>query len=388
MFDPTWRVPRSRATQTHETMRAAILAALEPMLFESMQAGYDARERLEREFAAAMGQPNDTRCVAVALHSGTIALMIALRACGIGAGDDVMTVGNSDISTTAAIRQCGARPILCDVRVADYTLDVDQIAARITPQTRAILPVDLHGHPADVRALREIADQHGLMIVEDAALATGARDHGVPVGAFADAAVFSFAPFKPLGSAGNGAMLVTRNPDIERRARLLTGYGHDPDSDGLTPGHQRYLAEGYNAPLDALEAALLTVKLPYLETWTAARRRIAAGYQAGLAGTAARCPSFRAESEPTFRSYTICVPRRAHVYAGLRAAGIEVVLHYTPPAYRHPVYGGALPGSDALPITDRLANELICLPVTPELTDDEIAYVVATVSDLLAGERG
>jgi dTDP-4-amino-4,6-dideoxygalactose transaminase len=378
MTDSAIRVPRSRAFQTHEMMRDDILSALEPLLFGSMHAAYDARAQLEAAFAQAVGLPH-----AVAVHSGTIGLLLALRACGVGAGDEVITVGNSDISTTAAIRQCGATPILCDVLESDYTLDPTQIEPLITPRTRAILPVDLHGHPADVRRIRTLADRHHLLIVEDAALAVGAVDHGLSVGAFAHAAVFSFASFKPLGSAGNGAMIVTSDEQIARQIRLLASYGHDLNPDGIPAGHQRYVEEGYNVPLDGLEAALLTVKLPHLAAWTAARRRVALAYQEGLAGTAARCPLFRPESQPTFRSYTIQVPRQAEVYAHLRRAGVEVVLHYTPPAYRHPVYGGSLPNSHALPVTDRLAEGLICLPVTPELTHDETAYVVNTLRALL-----
>ncbi|MDL1899508.1 DegT/DnrJ/EryC1/StrS family aminotransferase [Anaerolineae bacterium CFX9] len=372
-----YRVPRSRAFATHAALRHEILQALEPLLFGSMHGAYDARARLEAAFAEAVQQPH-----AIAVHSGTIALHIALRACGAGPGDEVITVSNSDISTTAAIRQCGAIPVFCDVRDSDYNIDIDQVEALITPRTRALLPVDLYGHPADVRRLRTIADRHGLRIVEDAALATGARDHGRPVGAFADAAVFSFAPYKPMGSAGNGAMITTHDAEIAAQCRLLTGYGHAFDADDVPVGQQKYIAEGYNVPLDGLEAALVRVKLPYLAAWTARRRAIAERYQRGLADTAAHCPIFRPESEPTFRAYTICVPERERVYHHLRDAGIEVVLHYSPPARHHPVYAGQFDDVH-LPITDRLAKELICLPVAPELTDDEIDFVVNELRALL-----
>jgi dTDP-4-amino-4,6-dideoxygalactose transaminase len=372
MTDGAMRVPRSRAFQTHQTMREDILSAIEPLLFGSMRHAYEVRAQFERDFAAVVAQPH-----AIAVHSGTIGLFLALRACGVSLGDEVITVSNSDISTTAAIRQCGATPVMCDVLESDYTIDVSLIEPLITSKTRAILPVDLHGHPADVRAVRAIADRYGLMVIEDAALALGAVDHGVPVGAFAHATVFSFAPFKPLGSAGNGAMVVTSHDGIARRLRLLVGYGYDPDTDGVPAGHQRYIDEGYNVPLDGLEAALLSVKLPHLTAWTEARRRIAQAYHDGLRDTSARCPRFRPESQPTFRSYTIQVPRRDEIHAHLRRVGVEVVLHYTPPIYQHPVYGGQLPNSHALPVTDRLAEGLICLPVAPELTDEDTAYVLA-----------
>ncbi|MBK8021194.1 MAG: DegT/DnrJ/EryC1/StrS family aminotransferase [Chloroflexi bacterium] len=372
MAHSEFRVPRSRAFRTHAAMRDEILSALEPLLFGSMNGAYEARSRLEHAWAEHFGQPH-----AIAAHSGTIALVVALRACGVGPDHEVITVGNSDISTTAAVRHCGATPVLCDVLEEDYTLDLSLVEALITPRTRAILPVDLHGHPADVRGLRAIADRYDLRIVEDAALAAGAFDHGLPVGAFADAAVFSFAPFKPLGSVGNGAMIVAHDERIARQSRLLVGYGHDPDAGDLAVGHQRYIEEGFNVPLDGMEAALLTVKLPYLSNWTARRQVVARAYENGLADTSVICPRFRADSQPTFRSYTVQVPDRQAVYTHLRKVGVEVVLHYTPPAHRHPVYGGPLPNSHALPVTDRLSETLICLPVTPELTDDEIAYVLS-----------
>jgi dTDP-4-amino-4,6-dideoxygalactose transaminase len=373
--DP-FRVPRWRVDDTHYALRDDLHAALDRVLFGTMKTGYEVREAFEDAFAQTMQQ---RYCVAV--HSGTMGLFIALRACGIGVGDEVITVANADISTTAAIRHCGAIPILCDVQASDYTINPDLIEALITPRTRALVPVDLHGHPANVAQLRMIADRHGLRIVEDAALAAGSRDFGKPLGAFADVTVYSFAPLKPLGSLGNGAALVTQDADLYARLRLLTYYGHSPEMTEL--GHQHYIAEGYNVPLDTLQAALLSVKLPYLQAWTDQRRVIVQKYERGLATTSAMLPRFRPDSESTFRAYTICVPRRPTVYRLLRDAGIEVVLHYAPPIYQHPVYGGRLLGSQALPVTDRLADELLCLPVSPEYTDVEIGYVIDVLCQLL-----
>ena len=369
-----FRVPRSRAAQTHETMRDEISAALEPVLYGDSREGYRVRAQLEGEFAAMVGARH-----AVAVHSGTVGLLLMLQACGLGAGDEVITVANSDISTTGAIHLCGARALLCDVRAQDYTIDAAQVEALVTDRTRALLPVDLHGHPADVKALRDIAARHDLRIVEDAALATGARDYGLPLGAFADVAMFSFAPYKPLGSAGNGAMLVTNDNALLERLRLLTGYG----AGGSLEGKQDYVAEGYNAPLDPLQAALLRVKLPHLQAWTARRQEIAAALEAGLAGAAAITPQFREESQPTFRSYAIRVPNRDQVHAGLRAAGIEAVIHYAPPIYEYSVYADAFAGRAPLPMTDMLAKEIVNLPVTPELSDEDVAYMIETVCDLL-----
>ncbi|MCY3831383.1 MAG: DegT/DnrJ/EryC1/StrS family aminotransferase [Chloroflexi bacterium] len=373
----TFRVPRSRASETHRALRAEIQAALDPILFGDYHGSYEIRAELESAFAAAVGARH-----AVAVHSGTIGLFLALRACSITTGDEVITVANSDISTTGAISQCGATPVLCDVFEDDYTINSDLVEALITSKTRAILPVDLHGHPANVKALRPIADQHGLKIVEDAALATGARDYSQPVGRFADAAMFSFAPFKPLGSAGNGAMVVTDDDDIHEELRLLTGYGYNPAGD-VRSGYQDYSAEGYNVPLDGLQAALLLVKLPRLREWTEKRRAIAAALEAGLAGSAARSPRFRPESAPTFRSYAIRTAHQDELHQGLRAAGIEAVIHYAPPIHHYSVYAAGLPGADNLPVTEMLARQYVNLPVTPELTADEVNYMIETTRNLL-----
>ena len=372
--EDNFRVPRSRVDQTHRAMRAEILQALDPILFGPLWQGEQVRLALERRFAAAVQQS-----FACTVHSGTAGLFLALRACGVGPGDEVITVGNSDISTTAAISHCGATPVLCDVLETDYTIDPARVEPLITERTAAILPVDLYGHPADVKSLREIADRHGLNIVEDAALATGARDHGHPVGAFADVTVFSFAPFKPLGCVGNGGMLTTNDEQIARRIRLMCSYGHALDRQANTPGHQAHVAEGYNLPLDPLQAALLTVKLPHLKEWTEKRRAVAMAYAEGLRDSGAVLPIFRPQSSPTFRSYTIRVKDQQAVYQALRRAGVEVALHYVPPIYQQPVYRGKLPGSDGLLVTDQLAREIICLPVTVELDEDDIRFVVNTL---------
>ena len=372
-----FRVPRSRANHVHQGLREQIMTALEPILFDDYRSSYAIRAEFEAAFAAEMRQSH-----AVAAHSGTIALLLALRACGVGPGDEVITVGNSDISTTGAISQCGAAPVLCDVTLTDYTIDVAQVEDLITGKTRAILPVDLHGHPANVKALRPLADQYGLKIVEDAALASGAYDHGAPVGAFADVAMFSFAPFKPLGSAGNGAMLLTNDDSLADALRLLVSYGHEPAANP-PPGYQNYVAEGYNAPLDGLQAALLLVKLPYLAEWTRQRRAIVSRLAAGLADSSARLPRFRAESQPTFRSYAIAVDRQHAVYQGLRAAGIEAVIHYAPPIYDYAVYASQFPQRETLTATERLAKQIVNLPVTPELTCDELDYMIDVTRRLI-----
>ena len=376
-MESSFRVPRSRTYETHKANRDEILAQIEPVLFGSSSAGYAIRHNFEIAFSKMVGKR-----FACAIHSGTIGLFLALRAVGIGPEDEVITVANSDISTTSAIRQCGATPVLCDVQEHDFTIDVTKVEELITLRTRAILPVDLYGHPADVRRLREIADHYQLSIVEDAALATGATDYGQSVGAYAEATIFSFAPFKPLGSAGNGAIIVTDDEDLHQQMRLLSEYGHAPVDDNLPLGSQHYLAEGYNVPLDPLQAALVQTKIRHLPKWTKQRQAIAHEYEARLRDSAALVPTFRRESAPTFRCYTIRVPERQRIYESLRNNGVEAVIHYAPPVYRHPGYSGERP-SRPLPVTEMLAEELLCLPVAPELTSDEVIYVIEQVLSCL-----
>jgi len=258
----------------------------------------------------------------------------------------------------------------------------------ITGRTAAILPVDLHGHPADVRSLRQVADRYGLKIVEDAALAAGVSDYGRPVGAFADVTVFSFAPFKPLGCVGNGGMVTTNDEEIARRVSLLCGYGNDLDAKADTPGHQTHIAEGYNVPLDTLEAALLTVKLPHLQEWARKRRAVVMTYRQRLQSLEVTLPVFRPESSPTFRTYTIRVKDQQTVYQGLRRARVEVMLHYVPPVYRQEVYPNGLRGMDCLPVTDQLAREIIRLPVVVELDEDDVQFVTSALRDLLRRNIG
>lgn len=374
----SFRVPRSRAIETHQKMREEILQALEPVLFGSTGASYEIRTKFERAFAKEVQQT-----FAVGVHSGTMGLFLALRACEVEAGDEVITTANSDISTTGAISQCGAIPVLCDVLETDYTIDTDQVENLITSKTRAILPVDLHGHPADVKKLRSLADKYGLKIVEDAALASGAMDYGKPVGVFADVAVFSFAPIKPLGSIANGAIVVTSDEEIHQHLRLLVGYGHDSDFSNRAYGHQNYIEEGYNVPLDGMESAILMVKLPHLKEWTSRRRAIVQAYHEGLADTTITLPSFRPESLPTFRSYAIRVDNQQATHRHLRNAGIEAVLHYTPPIHHYTIYSDGLRNSENLSTTEHLAKQVVNLPVTPELTKEDTDYVLDILRDLL-----
>lgn len=362
-------------------MRDELLHAVESVLFEPHKLDNVTLRPLEAQFAQMMQQTH-----AYGVNSGTAGLFLALKACEVGKGDEVITVGNSDISTTAAISHCGAMPVLCDVKESDYTIDPARVESLISERTAALLPVDLYGYPADVKSLRAIADEHDLRIIEDAALATGAWDYGQPVGAFADVAVFSFSASKPLGSAGNGGMVVTSQEDIAQRIQLLRSYGRSLTNPAGGADYMEHVVEGYNLPLDPLEAAVVSVKLPFLEEWTEERRRIAALYAQGLSDLGVGLPSFRSESQPTYYLYVVRVQNRDEVHKALRERGVETGLHYLPPIYQQPVYRNRYISTCTLPVTEKVAQELLCLPITPELLESEVHHVVEVLRELI-GER-
>ena len=374
-----YRIPRSLVHLTHQDMHNDIISRFEHVLLSEYSVGaHVVGEQLEQEFVKHIGHK-----YATGVHSATMGMLIGLRACGVAEGDEVITVGNSDISTTAAIHNVGASSVLCDIKIDDYTIDPDKVEALITKRTKAILPVDMYGHPSDVKVLRAIADKHNLAIVQDAALALGATDHGLAIGSFADVAVFSFAPLKPMGSLGNGGMVATSSPDIHRSIYLLTGYGHSGVFEGLELGHQDHIDEGYNVPIDPFQASLVSAKLPRLSEWTARRREIVSMYVDQLSGPGLHIPTFRPSSEPTFRCFTICVLDRSRILSTLRDNGVEAVLHYVPPVYKQSVYKDTMLANSELPVTDKVTDSLLCLPVSPELSDDQVLQVIQIVNDAL-----
>jgi dTDP-4-amino-4,6-dideoxygalactose transaminase len=370
--EQTWKVPRSCAPVVHRRLREELLEAIAPALFGDLWKAQQLVAEFERQFGREMGYAHVS-----AVQSGSAALQLSLLACGVEPGDEVITVANSDIATTAAISHCGAVPVLCDVRESDYTMDPDRVEALITERTVGLLPVDLYGHPCDGRRLRQIADRHGLFLVEDTAIATGARDHGQPIGAFADAAAFSCSPHKPFEGVGNGGLITTGDPDLWERVELLKGFGLHAGTAPTPPVYYHHVAEGYNLRMNPVDAAVLTVKLPHLQQWSDKRRVIGGWYAERLATVeGVQLPTLRPEAEPIFRTYTIRVPARDAVYRRLQAAGVQAALHYVPPVHQQPVYRDrALPGADHLPVTEKLAPELLSLPVDPEFGPAEVDYV-------------
>lgn len=322
-------------------------------------------ERFEGAFAAFCGADH---CVGVA--SGTAALHLALRACGVGPGDEVITTPFTFFATVEAILYCGARPVFADIDPRTFTLDPAQAAARITSRTRAILPVHLYGHPADMDGLLALAGEHGLRVVEDAAQAHGATWKGAGAGTLGDAGCFSFFPGKNLGAAGDGGAVVTGSAEIAARVRRLRNHGRDTKYE--------HSEVGFAERLDALQAAILEVKLRHLPRWTEARRAAAARYDGLLAESGLELPATAPAAGHAFHLYVVRTPRRDALLQWLQARGIGAGVHYPIPLHQQPALRPRH-GHERYPHAEAAAREVLSLPLHPELTDAAQARVADAV---------
>lgn len=309
---------------------------------------------------------------AVGVASGTDAIFLALKALGIGSGDDVITVANTAVPTIAAIRAAGATPVFVDVEEDTFLMDVTQLERATTRNTRCILPVHLFGQMADMQPLLKYAGRFGLAVVEDCAQACGATYRGHRAGNMGDAGAFSFYPTKVLGAFGDGGMVATSRPKLHERLRRLRFYGMESG----------YYAEeeGYNSRLDELQAALLDRKLDRLDNAVSRRRHIAAIYDSGLSGVGdIQLPAVRPERTHQYYLYTIRTEHRDRLMAHLTAQGMETKVNYPNPIHlmRGYQFLGYRPGS--LPVTEHLAGTILSLPMYPELPDDHAAMVVDAI---------
>jgi dTDP-3-amino-3,4,6-trideoxy-alpha-D-glucose transaminase len=309
----------------------------------------------------------------VAVGSGFDALRLALAARGIGPGDEVIVPGQTFVATWLAVSQTGATPVPADVCLDTHGIDPDAVAAAIGPRTAAVVPVDLYGHPADHRALRALCDRHGLWLLDDACQAHGARLDGRPVGRFADAAAWSFYPGKNLGALGDGGALTTDDAELAARLRRLRNYGSERKYE--------HLELGANSRLDELQAAFLRVKAARLGAWNAHRRRVAASYVVALADVPGiTLPAVREGAEPSWHLFVVRSPERGALAARLAAAGIETLVHYPTPPHRQPVYAGTPVAAADLPVAERVAREVLSLPIGPHLTEGDVERVIDAVA--------
>jgi dTDP-4-amino-4,6-dideoxygalactose transaminase len=350
---------------------AAIAAVLESGEFERGEEIW----AFERECAQFCGTAH-----AVGVGTGEAAVFLALQALGVGPGDEVITVPNTDISTCSAISHCGAQIVWADVDERTFNVDPARVAELIGPRTKAIIAVHLYGLPADMTALAAVADAHGVAIVEDAALAFGAAAGGRRVGGIGRVGCFSFAPHKILGAYGDGGLVTTNDPEVAAKVRLLAGYG-EPFREAMAgpDGRLALVVEGYHSHLDLLQAAVLRVKLRHVGEWIEARQTRARLYDELLADSAVVTPFVPDDAKHVYRNYVVRIPHRDQVHDALGAHGIETALLYLPPLHLQPVYRALGYGAGSFPVAERLANELLCLPLYPELPDEAVALVARTL---------
>lgn len=363
---PAAAVPFLDLSAAHAELREEIAETTERVLASGRYLLGEELKRFEAEFAAYAGARH---CVGVG--SGLDALRLALAARDIGPGDEVIVPGQTFVATWLAVSAVGARPVPVDVEPDTHLIDPDRVAAAITERTRALLPVDLYGHPADHDALGALAREHGLWLLDDAAQAHGARLGGRRLGALADACAWSFYPGKNLGALGDGGAVTTDDAGLAARLRRLRNYGSEEK--------YRHLEQGSNSRLDELQAAVLRVKLARLDEWNARRRTVAERYLDALAGAAVALPPVRRDADPSWHLFVVRTPERDALRRRLTHAGVETGIHYPVPPHRQPAYAATAPARAKLPAADRAAREALSLPIGPHLDLDQVDRVIAGV---------
>jgi len=334
-------------------------------------------DRFEASAAQALGVPN-----ALGVANGTDALQLALQTAGVGPGDEVIVPPFTFIATAEVVSLLGATPVFVDIEPQTFNIDPAKVEAAITPKTKALIPVHLYGHPAQMKELKAIAAKHHLFLLEDAAQAWGATldidGQTLHCGAMGDAAGFSFYPTKNLGACGEGGLITFQDDDLAEKCRALRNHGQS----------RRYIHDqiGYNSRLHAMQAALLQVKLKYVDAANARRREIAQRYSAALQGTSLTPPSEKPGAHHVYHQYTLRVQagsaHRDIITAKLTEAGIGWAIYYPVPLHLQPVYEGLGYGAGAFPVAEQAAEEVLSLPIFPELREDEVELVVKVLLDV------
>jgi len=358
------RQPLVDLAAQYRELRDELLPEIERIMAAGAFIGGEALTRFESAFAALCGVPH-----AVGVANGTDALHLALRALGIGPGDEVITVPNTFVATVEAIAQAGARAVLVDVRPDTLLLDAGALEAARTPRTRAVIPVHLYGRLVEMEPIERWCTRHAVALLEDAAQAHGARSRGRRAGAFGDAAAFSFYPAKNLGAAGEAGAVVTRRADVAARVTRLRDHGQSE--------RYHHALVGFNSRLDALQAAVLSVKLKRLDGWNARRRALAAIYRERLAKVDAVelvPPPVDAESH-VYHLFVIRTPERDRLRAALTARGIDTGLHYPVPAHLQRACRDLGYAEGAFPVSEAACRTVLSLPIYPQMTEDAVHRV-------------
>ncbi len=355
----------------YAAIREDIDSAVKQVIDSAHFVGGPVLDRFEEEFAAFVGARH-----AVGVGNGTDALTLALRACGINDGDEVLVPANSFFATAEAVSNAGGRPVFVDVDAMTFHMDPEVAANAITPRTRAILPVHLFGLALKMRPFEQLAAAHDLIIVEDCAQAHGAEFNGNPIGASGRLVCYSFYPGKNLGAYGDGGAIVTGDSQLRDRLRVLRDHG--------SPQKYQHSEIGYNSRLDSIQAAVLSVKLRSLHSWNAARRRHASRYAAAFAGTPIKAPAIPADHRHVFHLFVVRCTRRNELQRFLADRGISTGIHYPVPLHMTAAYRkeGA-PGRGSHPVAECLAEEILSLPMCAELTDEQMQYTIDAVHEFI-----
>jgi dTDP-4-amino-4,6-dideoxygalactose transaminase len=376
MSRPAVAIPQTDPRAGYLAQRIAIDAAIARVLDGGVYVLGREVEVFEAAFADFVGVAH-----AIGVASGTDAIEIALRACGIGSGDLVFSVSHTAVATIAAIERAGATPVLVDVEPGTYAMAPRELlrVLQSPPAGRpaAVLPVHIYGQPAELSALAEIARAYGLRLIEDCAQSHGALYRGRAVGSFGDIACFSFYPTKNLGGLGDGGMVVTNDPALAAALREIREYGW----------RERYISArtGINSRLDPIQAAILGVKLRSLEADNARRQVVADRYNTGLSGLPLALPARRPETTHVFHQYVIRLAERDALRGALQAAGIGSGIHYPVPVHQQTAYGGRLAcGPSGLGVTERAAPQILSLPIYPQISDEAVDRVIAEIRRFFA----
>ncbi len=359
-------IPCANPHAQYAVRREAIDAAVAQVLEKGRYILGVETESFEREFAEYLGVR-----YAIGVGSGTEALHLALRACNIGPGDEVITVSHTAVATVAAIELCGATPVLADIEPETLTIDPERIQPLIGPRAKAIIPVHLYGQPAELDAVRAVAARHGLRVIEDCAQSHGASYRGRRVGSWGELGCFSFYPTKNLGALGDGGMVVTDSTELAERTRLLREYGWG----------ERYVSAiaGLNSRLDEIQAGVLRVKLRDLDADNEKRMRLARRYGERLEGAGITLPHCRVDRTHVYHLYVVRCERRDELKQFLARRDIGAMVHYPAPVHLQPAYRGRLRGHEHLKESERAAGQVLSLPMYPELRPEDVDTVADAV---------
>ena len=362
-------VPYLDLRAQYRTLRPEVLSALEKICESTSFAQGQATSEFEAKFAAYCGVEH-----CVSLNSGTSALHLALRCLDVGPGDEVVTVSMTFIATAWAITYAGATPVFVDIDPVRRTLNPDNLEAAITSRTKAIIPVHLYGMPAEMDRIIAIAERHGIPVIEDAAQAHGAKYRNKLVGQFGQIACFSFYPSKNLGAYGEGGALITNDASIAQRARSLRDHAQS----------KKYLHDevGYNYRMDSFQAAVVAIKLKYLDEWNGARIDCARLYTELLRDSSYKLPAQMSDSRCVWHCYVIETPERDRVRSALQDVGIQSAVHYPVPIHLQKAYANLGYQSGDLPVTEALCEHCLSLPIYPELSKEKISRVASVLLDL------